>query len=83
MYLEFGSRPDGNRDASNSAQVIPLLGEREREVEEEGGLDSSLDVSSNDTDAVFSLSSMQFLCGWYNTGNMTDLPWIEGDTRNI
>ncbi|KAB8239100.1 putative C6 transcription factor [Aspergillus alliaceus] len=71
--LGVGSRVECNSDASNSTQGLHTFGEGD------GSLGSSTDVLSNDTDILSSLDSIQDLCGWYNLGDLNDLPWGVGD----
>ncbi|KAF7162825.1 hypothetical protein CNMCM5623_007947 [Aspergillus felis] len=70
--LGVGSRVESNSDASNSTDGLHAFGG-------EGSLSSSTDVLSSDTDILPSLSSIQDLCGWYDLGDLANLPWGMGD----
>ncbi|KAF3386401.1 hypothetical protein F1880_000659 [Penicillium rolfsii] len=58
-----------SKSSTPSSNAIPLLygGQGQRSHSSDG------DISSNDTDILPSLHSIEDLCGWYNLGDLADL----------
>ncbi|KAJ5313497.1 uncharacterized protein N7443_000381 [Penicillium atrosanguineum] len=67
--LGIRSKIAGPSDTPSSSEVPPLFGGQEQR-----GLGSEGD-SSNGTDMLPSLGSIEDLCGWYNLSDLDDLPW--------
>lgn len=65
--LGIGPKIAAKSNTPNSSEVPPLFG-GQRGLGSEGG-------SSNSTDMLPSLDSIEDLCGWYNLGDLDDLPW--------
>lgn len=67
--LGIGSKLAGKSDTPGSSEVPPLFGGQE------GRSLGSDENTSNGTDLLPSLGSIEDLCGWYNLGDLDDLPW--------
>ena len=68
--LGIGSKNASKSGTPKSSDVPPLFGGQEQR-----SLGSEGEISSNDTDMLPSLGSIEDLCGWYNLGDLDDLPW--------
>jgi hypothetical protein len=67
--LGIGSKLAAKSDTPGSSEVPALFGGQEgRSLGSEGN-------TSNATDLLPSLGSIEDLCGWYNLGDLDDLPW--------